>query len=87
MIDVTFPLDHFGIVAGPLFQALLNQSGDRRKRKTAFNALTRIAKNFGCVPKNASVKYIGLVVDSAGQIVYQIRYVEENPHGHSAPIV
>lgn len=71
---VNISLDHFGVVAAPLFAQLLNQSSDKRKRLSAFNKLSRMMKDFSVIPKNANVLGIALHTDLAGQITYQIQY-------------
>lgn len=73
---ITFPLDHFGIVSAPLFAQLLNQSGDKRKRKTAFNSIRTMCKQFGMLPKDAEVETVSLEVDAAGQIAYRVDFVQ-----------
>jgi hypothetical protein len=73
----TFPLDHFGIVASPLLQAVINQSGDKRKRKTAFNNIERMLKSFALIPKTSKLKSFGLVTDEAGGISWQAAFEAE----------
>jgi hypothetical protein len=75
----SFPLDHFGVVASPLLQAVINQSGDKRKRKTAFNNIERMLKSFALIPKTSKLKSFGLVTDEAGQISWQATFEAEIP--------
>ncbi len=63
-----FPLDYFGVAANGLVRQLLTNSTDRRSRKVALNALVRMAKNTKSIPKNATIQFVGLSVDCAGQI-------------------
>jgi hypothetical protein len=78
--SIIFPIDHFGVVSAPLFKQLLTQDGDKRKRKSAFNAIRTMCKQFGLLPKDAQVWHISLDVDAAGQIAYRIDYTTERPH-------
>ena len=71
---ITFPIDHFGVVSGPLFAQLLKQDGDKRKRKTAFNQIASMCKAYKLIPANADVTSIALNVDKAGQIGYTLGY-------------
>jgi hypothetical protein len=64
----SFPLDHFGLVASPLIQALVNQAGDKRKRKSALGNLVKMAKVTAQIPKEKEVEYVGLLADKAGQL-------------------
>lgn len=66
--NIGFPLDYFGVVSSPLLQACINQSGDKRKRKVAFNNIERMLKSFALIPKEAKLVTFGLETDLAGQI-------------------
>jgi hypothetical protein len=74
ILRVDFPLDHFGVAASGLFAQLLSQTGDKRRRKSALNTIITMAKGFQLIPKEAEVVSISLLVDRAGQIMYQIQY-------------
>lgn len=63
-----FPLDHFGIVASPLIQQLVAQTGDKRKRKSAMRALHQMAKSTKQIGTYDRTIGAGLTVDVAGQI-------------------
>ena len=73
----SFPLDHFGCVASPLLQGLLNQSSNKRTRKTHFNALVHMAKATKQVPKDQLVVAVGLVCDLGGQLTIEFFTDEE----------
>lgn len=76
---VNFPLDHFGIVSAQIFAQLLTQAGDKRKRRTAFNQIARMCKDYKVIPRNSEVHYIGVVTDASGQISYQLQFLKIEP--------
>jgi hypothetical protein len=84
-MKLVFPIDHFGLVSAQLFAQLLNQSGDKRKRKSAFNSIRTMVKNFNMLPKDAVVESISLEVDAAGQIAYRVDYSSAAPTDMVAP--
>ena len=73
----SFPIDHFGIAASHLIQEVVNQSSDKRKRKSAFNQLVGMAKATKQIPKGTEVQSIGLLTDKAGQL--WLVFTEEVP--------
>lgn len=81
------PIDSFGVVAAPLFAALLNQSGDRRKRRSAFNTIVAMCKGFGLIPKNAEVDSISLSTDKAGQITYTLAFEAGSQEPATTPVL
>lgn len=71
----TCPLDSFGVASSALFDQLFRQGGDKRIRKTAFNAVRKMFKQFKLIPTDAEVTHISISVDTAGQIGYQVLYI------------
>ena len=71
----TVPVDHFGVASSQHLQVLLTTDSNRRARKSAFNALVRLARIAGMLPVGASVSHIAIFIDLNG---YQgIRYEYE----------
>lgn len=63
-----FSIDHFGLVASPLVEQLLNQSSNRRSRKSALRNLVNIAKISKQIPREWNILAVGLRVDHGGSL-------------------
>lgn len=63
-----FPIDHFGLVASPLIERLLNQSSNRRSRKSALRNLVNIAKISNQIPREWNILAVGLRADYGGSL-------------------
>jgi hypothetical protein len=68
-------LDYFGVALDGMFQRLLKLDGDKRNRKSALQHLGAICKSSGTVPKENTVKGMGLYIDNAGQIWYLVEHL------------
>lgn len=73
--SASVPIDYFGVAASQHLRVLLTTDSNRRARKSAFNALGRLARIAGLIPVGASVSHIAIFIDLNG---YQgIRYEYE----------
>lgn len=62
----TVPVDHFGVASSQHLQVLLTTDSNRRARKSAFNAMVRLARIAGMLPAGASVSHIAIFIDLNG---------------------
>lgn len=74
-----FQIDHFGVITDWLWKELFNQSSNNRKRKSAFNALSRLMKSTGQIGKAMKITGIAIVTDEAGQIWYEVQFEDTTP--------
>lgn len=71
----TVRVDYFGVASSQHLQVLLTTDSNRRARKSAFNAMVRLAEIARMLPAGASVSHIAIFIDLNG---YQgIRYEYE----------
>ena len=71
--NYAYPLDYFGAASSNVIQSLFFQSTNRRTRRKALTAMTKLAKASKAVPNDSSVVSISLTVRQDGTLVLTLQ--------------